>query len=153
MPNGFHAVEGDLWEKTELPLREVDSEVEAFARAHGMTVSKNDRSWPSRFLRWQKERRIAAQIEVSLADAKTSTYSIIAYAWTDARGKRQGKIEALRKGSPWAEIRSDFPQLLQEAYTKVQSWKQEDFVTLSQVRSSLSAVAQMLRSGREHLKK
>jgi hypothetical protein len=123
MPNGFHGSR-DEWERISSPLNEIDPVWEDFSRARSLERAKNDRNWPSRTMKWRNE--IDRVIQLYLADEKAMTFSFEVHAFEDRAGKRYWRRKSLKECVPWAEIRGQIRELLEEGYRLVESWKRAD---------------------------
>jgi hypothetical protein len=123
MPNGHYERDED-WKRLEGPLRDVDAPIDAFAKRHGMAVSRNYHNWPERSLRWgSSPERL---IQIYLEDEGRLTWNLWLCASQDRGGQRFWKHQVLRHNIPMGEISPAIEQLLDEALRIVGSWRAED---------------------------
>jgi hypothetical protein len=123
MPNGHYGTDEE-WKRLEGPLRDIDEPIEAFARRHGMAISRNYHNWPERSLRWDSNPE--RLIQVYLEDEERLTWNLWLCAGQDRGGQRFWKNQMLRRNVPMSEIRPVIERLLDEALTIVGSWQEED---------------------------
>ena len=123
MPNGFHGSR-DEWERISSPLKEIDPLWEEFARARSLEQTRDERNWPSRTLTWGND--IERAITLYLVDEKAMTFAFDVHAFEDRAGKRYWRRTALKERAPWAEIRSQIRQLLEDGYRTVEGWQRGD---------------------------
>jgi hypothetical protein len=126
MPNGFQG--SDLeWQRIEAPLLRIDSALEMFASAHGLTISKNYHNHPERSLTWGAgSAGLRRLIQLYLTDSKLLTFNIWLCASQDRGSSRYWKQEFLLKEQSIETFVGTLPSLLEGAYLKVNSWAAED---------------------------
>jgi hypothetical protein len=124
MPNGFHG-SAEHWEKIEAPLRQIDRQLEKFAKAHAMSIGKNYHNWPERSLSWSSEglRRL---IQIYLKDATKETYCLWLCASEDRGHERYWKKQFLLDNVTWTEVQEGLERHLDQAYKTVQAWSASD---------------------------
>jgi hypothetical protein len=123
MPNGYHGPEEE-WRRLEALLRELDAPLEAFAARHGMTIGRNYHSWPERSLRWGSDPEKV--IQIYLEDEKQLTWNVWLCASQDRGRQRFWKRDFLRRDTPMVELHPIIEQLLDEAFSTLNSWRVED---------------------------
>jgi len=123
MPNGHHGTEEE-WKRLEGPLRDVDAPIEAFAKRHGMAISRNYHNSPERSLRWGSDPE--RLIQIYLEDEQLLTWNLWLCASQDRGRQRFWRNQMLRHNAPMSEIRPVIEQLLDEALSIVGSWRAED---------------------------
>ena len=122
MPNGFHGSKDD-WERLVEPLRELDGELNAFAREHGMRIDENYHNMANRMLRWSMN-SIDRVIQISLYG---DDLVLLAYhAFRDEAGKRYIKFWDGIKDVSIAQFQIMMPQLLESAYRELQQVQASD---------------------------
>lgn len=123
MPNGFHGPP-DSWDRLEAPLRSLDPTLDAFARAHGLPVGRNQRGWPARSIRWGHP--VSRLIEVYLEDEVHLSWTLWVCAAEDRGDDRYWRHASLRKAVPIDDLAVDLPALLEEARQIVEGWSSDD---------------------------
>ena len=120
MPNGFVGSKEE-WERLIAPLRHIDEPVAAFARRHGLAVTRNDHGHPERSLRWEED-GLEKLVQIYLDDGARGLYTVWACASTPGGGPRRWKRRFLRRRVPWDEIRDHIDELLAEGYRDASAW-------------------------------
>jgi len=123
MPNGHHGSEEE-WKRLEGPLRDLDAPIDAFARRHGLTVSRNYHNWPERSLRSGTDPE--SLIQIYLTDEGRLTWNLWLCASQDRGRQRFWKKQFLRRDVPMSEIGPVIDELLNEALRTISSWRSED---------------------------
>jgi hypothetical protein len=122
MPNGFHGSESE-WQRIEAPLLRAEPVLDMFANTHGLSISKNYHNHPERSLNWGTDLR--RLIQLYLADSKLLTLNLWLCASQDRGPQRYWKGELLLKDQNIETILDTLPDLLEQAYRKVDSWTPE----------------------------
>ncbi|MBW2422108.1 MAG: hypothetical protein JRH19_26485 [Deltaproteobacteria bacterium] len=117
---------GEEWERIESPLRELDGTLDAFAKRHGMELTKNFAGWPERSLTWTDG--VERKIQVLLGDEQSLRFNVWIMACEDRADGRFWKRKALANGLPLAVLREKLPDWLDEGQRLLTSWSAEDLV-------------------------
>jgi hypothetical protein len=127
MANGGWYGTAEEWNRLEAPLKLLDSELNRFARTHGLRVTRNLKDWPERSLVWGTG--VRRLIQVYLVDQASLTFSLWICASQDRDGSRFWKRETLCKEVQAPEIARDLLELLEAAKRKLDHWSAhpEDF--------------------------
>jgi len=123
MPNGFYGSKGE-WVRLTAPLEAIDGVLEAFAKEHGLELSRNARNWPERSFRWDAP--VERLIQIYLSDDERLTWSLWICAYASRPDGQYWKREALLEGVPIEEIAQDLPRLLRDAHARVTAWSAAD---------------------------
>jgi hypothetical protein len=123
MPNGFCG-KPEEWERIEKPLRKIDPELESYAKANNLQLSKNYHNWPERSLEWGN--RIKKLIQIYLENEKTMTFNLWLCASEDREKRRFWKSIFLKKSVDFSEISDNLIELLNEGRKILNSIKSED---------------------------
>jgi hypothetical protein len=122
MPNGFHSSKAQ-WETLEMPLRELDEDIRAFAERHGIALTSNSRNWPDRSLAWGVS--LQRLMQIYLVGEEPPTYSFWLCASEDRGGERFWRKEFLKEAVPIEEIAGDLLELLERGRLLLESWTGE----------------------------
>ena len=122
MPNGFYGSKEE-WERMVAPLRELDSDLESFAAAHGVEVEHNHHNTPNRMVRWTSN-GIKRLMQISLYGGDKILFSL--FAFRDADGKRYGKNWRPAPDMPLAEFKIKLTPMLTEAYRALEDVSIDD---------------------------
>ena len=123
MPNGFHGPKEE-WEKITKPLRDMESVFTAFAKAHGLTITRNYHNWPSYHLKWS-DGGVEKSIQFT-GDEQGKRVSVGIVAWNDKQGMRFLKNHILRKKATVDSVKNELDLLLQKAHSIASSWSEKD---------------------------
>ncbi len=125
MANGFYGSDAE-WQRMELPLLSTDAAFRACAERHNLQLSMNAKDWPERSLHW--DNGIQRLIQLYLVDDKLLTFNLWLCASEDRPGARYWKQEFMVEKQPVALFCKDLPRLLEEAFTRVDSWDSKGLV-------------------------
>jgi hypothetical protein len=114
------------WERIESPLREFDGVLDAFAKQHGMELTKNFAGWPERSITQTDE--FERKIQVLLGDEESLRFNVWIMACEDRPDGRFWKRKALANGLPIDVLREKLPAFLEEGQRLLGSWSVEDLV-------------------------
>ncbi len=123
MANGFYGSRSE-WVRITIPLERLDSELERFARAKGLTLGKNTKNWPDREFRWEDTLR--RLIQIYLADQEQLTWTMWICASEDRSSKRFWKKQTLIEAVSIEDLKAQLPHLLQSAWEALKRWAASD---------------------------
>ena len=123
MANGGWYGSFEEWERVEAPLIAVDPVFENFALETGCTVSRNQKSWPERSIRW--ENATSNLIQLYLADEEALTWHLWIAASQDRDLERYWKQARLVDNQPLSGFRGQLPRLLVHAHEVISGWSQQ----------------------------
>ena len=122
MANGFHGSKAQ-WERLEMPLRALDSDLQTFSKRSGIPLSSGGKNGPDRSLAWGES--IRRLIQIYVAEEEAPTYNFWVCAVEDRGGERYWRQEFLRKSVPIGDIAIDLPGLLERGRVLLESWTSE----------------------------
>ena len=126
MPNGFSSSKEE-WKRIEAPLLEIDEVLKDYAKRHHMKLTKNigyPDFQPARFLKWGKD--VHRFIEILPENPVIMTFSF----WISATLKTSVKRQSLKRAAPFAEIRDNLKELLEEGRKLCESWSEHDLTPI-----------------------
>lgn len=124
MPNGFQRGD-DTWARLEAPLLRLDADLDAFARAHGLSVGRNYHDYPERSLTWGAP--IRRLIQIYLEDEDALTWNVWLCASEDRGAARYWKQAFVMRGVPFEAVERDLPGLFETAMAEIETWTSEQF--------------------------
>ena len=119
MPNGYHGT-AQGWERLERPLRRLDAILDEFAGRHRLALTRNERNWPDRCLRWGD--RPAILIQLFLESETAPSYTMWVSAWDDRSRAEYWEHKTLIKSASIDELERQWPELLEAAYAIANQW-------------------------------
>lgn len=120
MANGGWYGTKEEWERIEGPLLEVDPIIDAFAKEHALSVTRNHKDWPERSIVWGNE--VRCLIQLYLADEASLTFNLWLCASEDRGKKRYWKQETPIKQMRVPDFRNDLAYQLREGRKKLVEW-------------------------------
>jgi len=123
MPNGFSGAQ-EKFDEIDALLSKLDPILETFIENKGMTLTKSNREWPDRDIRWGKG--IEKLIQIYLDNEHEPLYNFWISASKDKGKKRYWKNIFLKKKVPFSDIENNITELLNEGYRILESWNETD---------------------------
>ena len=120
MANGGWFGTIEEWDRLEALLIDLDPVIDAFAQRVGLTVTKNQKEWPERSMRWVTS--VNCRIQIYLADRDAMTWNIWLCCTRDEGNKRFWRQEFLVEKKPVAEFKRELFDLLESGRARLIEW-------------------------------
>jgi hypothetical protein len=120
MANGGWTGTRAAWDRIEAPLREIDPIIAAFAKQHGLAVTRNHKDWPERSIVWGGD--VRCLIQLYLLDEASLTFNLWLCASQDRCGKRYWKHATAIKAMRVQDFKHDLAAQLREGRDRLLAW-------------------------------
>jgi hypothetical protein len=121
MANGGWYGTREEWQRLQAPLLSIDPSLEAFAHAHGLTVSKNHKDNPDRSIRWGDNPTCLIQIYLEGDDGPT--WNLWLCCTEDRGDSRYWRKDFPVRDEPVDAFRDKLPALLEDGFAMLEAWR------------------------------
>jgi len=108
------------WERLEAPLLRVDPLIADFAVERSVRLTKNNKDWPERSLKWGEQP--SCLIQLYLAEQEALTWNLWLCCSEDREGERFWRKDFLVQERRMDEFAANLPALLAQGFARVNRW-------------------------------